>query len=301
MNNFDNYYLAVTNKITNTQFLREWTDCHAVLLQNSKDSSLRQQMDLVFNASIAAGGSARDVIPVAAAWLAVNEATHLIDQVQDNFTPFRTETENLSFALIFAAYHFLSGIQSNFASEVFQVFSQCGFRAFLGQNKGFEPTESMPLPAAIELYWNSTILKSGGLFRMFIAGSAAAVTNEQKVITALGDYGMALGTIFQILDDCRDVLDGQGNYEKSLPILLYSSAIRSETIVLPEAKSRGALLKTLDETGTLQVISNILLNWQERGLTSLNVLNPSVAVGDLKYILMDALRMNALSTDIMQV
>ena len=215
--------------------------------------------------------------------MALNHALHLLDAVEDgDFTPdgIIPSTEkalNFSTALTFAAYRFFSDLSSpGAAARVARICSECGFKASQGQHMGFEPVPPQ-LDDATRVYWESTILKSGSLFRLACAGGAAAATEDAQVIEALGDYGTSIGVILQVLDDCRDMLDTQtGKREVSLPVLLYSAAAGQQQITYPDSRS------SMQGSGVPETITGILAAWWQRALDSLKPLKMSDAADILK-------------------
>jgi len=278
----DSHAVAVRQIITSAPSLLEWPACRQLMLGSAADTP-SWILALPVVSCLAAGGSQKDGVQVAAGWLALNHALHLLDAVEDDdFIPDEIiqSTEkalNFSTALTFAAYSFFSDLSSPGATaRVARICSECGYKATQGQHMGFEPGPTR-LEDAVVAYWESTILKSGSLFRLACAGGAAAATDDLQVIEALGDYGTPIGVILQVLDDCRDMLDAQtGKREVSLPALLYSAAVGQQEIVHPESRSN------LQEAGVPESITGILATWWQRALDSLKPLKPSDATDALK-------------------
>ena len=276
---------AVRQLILSEPLLSEWDDCRRLLL-NSLDGTPPSILALPIIACLAAGGSATDGAQVAAGWLVLNHALHLLDDVEDgDFAPdgdvdTAEKLLNISTASMFIAHHFLSRLQSSEGSaSVVKVFTECGFMATQGQHMGFNSVPPQ-LDEAIHSYWQATILKSGSLFRMACAGGAAAGTDSPDLIEALGDFGTSIGVILQVLDDCRDMLDEKsGKREISLPVLLYSTALRGQEIVFPESRS------SLQGTGVPETVTATLTAWWQRAQDSLNHLEPSDAKETLNEIL----------------
>jgi hypothetical protein len=277
---------AVRHVILSSPMVLEWADCHR-LLMDSTIGTPSWILALPVISCLAVGGSSTDGVPVAACLMALNHASHLLDNVEDG--DFEPDGEvntagrqlNISTASIFLAFHFLSNLQSKErCSRVLNVFSECGFNATQGQHMSFDPRPAV-IDDAIHAYWQATILKSGSLFRMACAGGAAAGTDSPDLIDALGDYGTAIGVILQVLDDCRDMLDKKsGKYEISLPILLYSASLGGKEIIFPESR------KNLNGTGVPETITAALEAWWQRAQISLNRLEPS----DAREILLETMR-----------
>ncbi len=272
----------VRQTVASAPLLLEWADCQQILLEGMADTPA-WILALPVVSCLAVGGSQADGIQVAAGWLALNHALHLLDAVEDgDFVPDKIVDKpekalNLSTALTFVAYSFFPNLQSSEASiRVVKVCSECGYNATQGQHRGFESAPAL-LDDAINAYWETTILKSGSLFRMACAGGAAAGTQSSQLIEILADFGTSIGVILQVLDDCRDMFDVQtGRREVTLPILLYSAASGSQKIIFPDSRA------SLQETSVPGGITASLSAWWQRAHDSLDRLEPSDAIEALK-------------------
>jgi geranylgeranyl pyrophosphate synthase len=271
------YADTVRQLILSESMLSEWADCSRLLL-NSLSGTPASILALPVISCLAVGGSSENGAQVAAGWLAMNHALHLLDDVEDgDFVPDGDVDKpekllNLSTASMYIAYHFFTRLQpSERIGRVVRIFSECGFMATQGQHMGFEPLPNS-LDEAINAYWQAIILKSGSLFRMACAGGAAAGTDVPDLIEALGDYGTSTGVVLQVLDDCRDMLDEKsGKREISLPVLLYSTALGGQEIVFPDSRN------SLQETGITETITATLAAWWQRAQESLNCIESSEA------------------------
>lgn len=284
--NLEAYPQAVQSFVASDLLLQEWPDCQRVLLTLLEKES-RQNLVLPAVCTLAVGGDGRDAVPVSAAWAALNLAGHLIDAVQDDdewvLQVVKSPAEAISFfiGLLFLAFHFLDAIPNReVAGRVKALFSEVYFRASAGQYWGFTDFEKLPLDDALEKYWQATISKAGNIFRAATAGGAMVGLGSEAQITALGNYGMALGTILQVLDDCRDILDesaSKARYEVSLPLLLYyASNPQGRTQAMPT--NRKELTRRLKAAHVQDVIAEVLADWRERALSSLQALDSSEAV-----------------------
>ena len=131
----------------------------------------------------------------------------------------------------------------------------------------------------MESYWRATISKAGNIFRAATAGGATVGLGSEAQVVALGEYGLAVGTILQVLDDCRDVFDESPSkgYEVSLPLLLYYAG-NPKRRTEPMAANRKALTRRLKAARVQDMIADILGNWRERAITSLQAVDDSEAV-----------------------
>ena len=125
----------------------------------------------------------------------------------------------------------------------------------------------------LQAYWMSVIQKSGSIYYAGLAGAAAAGTDSGDLIEALGQYGIALGVIRQVIDDCRDILIDAKDTRKAntLPELLRSILSRTES---------GQQNASIPE-----VIVDIIEEWKRRALDSLEIIGPSLAKDSLVTIL----------------
>ena len=291
---FINSAYAVRDLIQSSTLLDEWPGYRQLLIEN-----IAQKPAWFFTlpviSCLAVGGAPNDVIPVVAAWVSLDHASHLLDTVGDgDFTPDEVisspgQAINYATSLIFAGFHFLSYIQApETASRVMRVFLDAGYYATFGQHLSFSNIDIMPLDDAVNLYWRIVILKSGSIFRASTAGGAAVATADEQLIDALGDFGTAIGVITQILDDCRDILDrSTGKYEVSLPVLLYSLAKGDSKIIFPKDRSKEAMIEILQDSHVAEMIAALIQEWQKNALESLKPLTNLRMVESLKSILFD--------------
>ena len=306
---FATYADAVTGFVASTPLLEEWPGCRQVLLERLS-AEPPWTLALPGISCMAAGGAPADAIPVTAAWATLHQAANILDAVQDGdditTLGLNTPTTAISFAtgLIFAAFHLLGSVQTypGAARRIAALFSETGFRSSLGQHLSLvQGYEDVPVAEALEAYWRAVISKSGSIFRAAMAGGAAAGTDSERLIAALGEFGNCLGVILQVLDDCRDVLAGSDSTdcEVSLPLLLLSMAAQdtraigqgqSVDIAKPgNSLSKETLFGVLDKAGVPDIITDVLLEWQRDALNSLAPLKHSEAVTALEGIVQHVL------------
>ena len=93
---------------------------------------------------------------------------------------------------------------------------------------------------------------------------------------------MALGVIKQVIDDCRDMITDRGGEKKNrLPTILIS-------LILDKNKQNT---EDILQVGIPDIVADILLEWQRRGLESLYFLPPSTARDELEFILENTLNL----------
>ena len=258
---------------------QRWLDEHAVDLDD-------WQIALPLISCLAAGGWLEDGMEIAAAWYSMYLASSILDHVEDGeFLPdvlvrSPAEAVNLGTGLIFLSYRCLSSIKAlGGVVRSSAIFSDQGFGAASGQQHSLAMTglkSPLPVNAALEQYWQTIILKSGSVFRAGTAGGAAAATQDEVIIEALGKYGTALGVMLQLLDDGRDLLKTSDEviqaWEISLPLLLYLLATDQENVVFPAIHTRAEWHRCLREARVFETFSDILLQWKKLAVESIQSL-----------------------------
>ena len=279
--------------ISTKRIFQDWPECQQVCLARLS-ADLPQLVALPFLSCQAVGGSEAEAIPVVAAWSMLRYAANFLDAVQDgDDLPDGVSDPGIALGyangLIFAAFDSIAEIRDrDIVQQVIALFSQTAFQASFGnhlsqQRKGTGET-------TLESYWHATILRSGSIFRAGLGGGAIAGKAQDKWITDLGDYGNALGVIRQIVDDCRDIIDGPdaSAYEVTLPLLMLALR-REESIadLVTSLYSRDVLSTAIHEANLPEMITSVLLEWHRRALKSLQILVRNEAVIALEGILTD--------------
>ena len=280
---FHEYAVLVINKLQSDELLPTFSE-YAQFLVDRVKSMPDWQIALPVIACLAAGGSVGDGIILASAWVSLNLASEILDNVEDNelmTDQFLTSPEvasNLSTGLIFSSFHTLTTIQdAGKASQIARIFSGSGFDAANGQHRDLLQAR-LPVELHLNNYWEIIILKSGSVFRAATEGGAAAAGANETIAEALGDYGTALGVILQLMDDCRDAFNHSQeaiNWEISLPLLLYLMTVGEENIIFPKVSSQAEWSDLLQKTQVIHAISALLLQWKSRALESLSPLPQS--------------------------
>ncbi len=291
---FAEYIDLAVSWVSSTKLIQEWPECRQVYLERLS-ADLPSIVALPFLSCLAVGGYTADAIPVAVAWSMLRYAADFLDAVHDRDEfPDGISDPGIAIGyangLIFAAFGSISTIRNqNIVRRVTTLFSQTAFQASLGQYLCQQQKASNDI--TLESYWHSTILKSGSIFRAGLGGGAASIGNvPDHYITALGDFGNALGVIRQIIDDCRDVLDepDASIYEVTLPLLMLALR-REESIIelMASINSREALSVAFSEANVPEMITSILLEWHRRALESLANLEHNNEIIALEGILKD--------------
>jgi geranylgeranyl pyrophosphate synthase len=273
--------LKVKAYISSAQPYLNWADCQQTLCDLlAADESWIHALPVV--ACVAVGGKADDAVPVAAAWTSLRHAANLMDDVQDGDLhryahPVRPDiATTYALALIFSAFQILNEYSPSQEKnqKIVSIFARSGLDSSRGQLSDLISKEGEAQSTdMLQAYWMSVIQKSGSIYYAGLAGAAAAGTDSDDLIEALGQYGIALGVIRQVIDDCRDILIDAKDTRKAstLPELLLSILSRTES---------GQQSASIPE-----VIGDILEEWKRRALESLEILDPSLAKDSLVTIL----------------
>jgi geranylgeranyl diphosphate synthase type I len=280
---FHEHALRVINNLQSDELSSTFSD-YIQFLNDKIQSMPDWQIALPVIACLAAGGSVNDGIVPASAWVSLNLASEILDNVEDkelttdHFLTSPEVASNFATGLILASFHALTSIKdAGKARQIVKIFSGSAFDAVYGQHRDLLQNQ-LPVELFLNNYWEIIILKSGSVFRAATQGGAAAAGGTETIEEALGDYGTALGVILQLIDDCRDAFSHSQdaiNWEISLPLLLYLMTVGEENIIFPAVSSRAGWSNLLQKTGVIQTISALLLQWESRALESLNPLPQS--------------------------
>lgn len=202
-----NWSDAVLDYIRSHPFLASWPDAEVVL--SEFDHSLHYPPTaLPVWACHIAGGDGAQAVPLAAAFTLLNLASELLDDFQDQDTTAqwthwrldRVLTSTLS--MIFLAHSCLARVEAggDQKREILDGFAQVGLLASVGQNITATDT------ASLGSYWHHVQAKSGLVFAVGAWSGTRLATAEESALQAARDFGLALGTLIQIADDCRDFL-----------------------------------------------------------------------------------------------
>ncbi len=293
------YATTIRNYLASSSCLAAWPECRQLLVDYA-DREQDQELALPILSCLAVSGHAETAIPVSAAWFALRLASHLLDDLaddKDHRLDARSSNQMLvqfSPGLIFSAFLFIEeAYEPSISQQIMHVFSEAGIKS----NYGYfdllnEDLQQLPIDQALEVYWKDTILKSGSIYRAGMACGAIAGSGSDESVKALSDYGMALGVILQILDDCRDYFsdDRQSLQEISLPVLLYSLSAGAPQktdyrLSVPKGESREQILGNLQARKVPEMVSELMDTWLVRARESLDGLEPNEAVQSLKDLL----------------
>lgn len=292
----------VISLIASAPQLQDWPACQRLLLDMlGYDDPWLHALPVL--SCQAVDGNSTDAFPVAAAWITLLHAGNLIDDVQDgdlaHLTQFGRPDTAIAIALswIFFAFRLLEdyAVSPESRNRVFEIFTRAGINSSRGQYQdlisGGDQSDRGDILAA---YWEMVINKSGSICMAGTAGGAAIGTDQIPLIESLGDFGIALGVVRQVLDDCRDLWIDTKNYQKqaTLPLILQELAAGDKSLLLSATERRAekseqpkeTVYQLLSETGIPGILADILLEWRRRALGSLQILKPSESRDALVYI-----------------
>ena len=278
------YSKLVIEILVSVPQIMEWPECRQILLDMlAIDESWMHALPVL--ACQAIGENEKESVSITAAWTILRHAANLMDDIQDGELYHYTQplepaiATTYAVAFIFIGFQILNELHLNplAVKKITSIFARSGLDSVRGQYldliaKDQEATSANPLQA----YWVAVIQKSGSIYYAGLAGAAAVGTDSDDLIKALGNFGIALGVIRQVIDDCRDIFfDTQDSRKPStLPALLQATL-----------STEGAgISERLPE-----LITDILEEWKRRALASLEILEPSRArdglVSILNYVL----------------
>ena len=235
---FDMTSQKVIAYICSVQPFANWANCRQMLLDMmAADETWMHALPVL--ACAAVGGESVDAFPVAAAWTSLRHAANLMDDVQDGDLhryahPVTSDVATTyALAFIFSAFQILNehSINPEKTRKITSIFARSGLDSSRGQLSDLTMKEDESQPEdELQAYWMTVIQKSGSIYYAGLAGAAAAGTVSHDLIEALGQYGIAVGVIRQVIDDCRDVLiDAKDSRKMStLPVLLQSMVSKKE-------------------------------------------------------------------------
>src|SRR5262249_23317115 len=146
--------------------------------------------------------------PLGAAFTLLHMASSVLDDFQDQDTEAPWASWSLdrvltsTLAMVFLSESCLGRLEANAAakSDVVDGFAQGWLLAAVGQN--------LPVIASqpVASYWRHAQAKAALGFAVAAWSGVRVVTDAKPALQAAKDYGMALGTLLQIADDCQDFL-----------------------------------------------------------------------------------------------
>ncbi len=238
-------------------------------------------------ACLAAGGAPEQAIPVTSGWLLFILAARIFDDLSDG-QQLAQEWHNADSQTTLAMALFALGAANSavtqipsgeISKEVSRTFNQA---LALAAKMQHDPTNaSCP---SVEKYLASIAAKTGLIFAAgaWSGGVVASDTPCQKTLSALYNYGLNVGIMDQIVDDCQDLTSDLAQGVWTLPVIYALAKVsgrehRNLLSTLQQAKGGDA--KAV-ETAVSHIASYDSIPWcltaaaahQQRALKSLETL-----------------------------
>ncbi len=157
------------------------------------------------------GGDVQQAIPLAAAWVLYDIASDIFDDLQDRDGKDRpwamwpmAKAMNVGLQLLGGAQQCLSQLKGDAEAqcEIVAWCAQALKQAAYDQNVVFAHHLGSH---CLETYWHQVISKSGEIFACITQSGGRLYTSDRELLDALYTYGLSVGIMIQLVDDCRDV------------------------------------------------------------------------------------------------
>jgi geranylgeranyl pyrophosphate synthase len=203
---------AVCNYIKQLWFRQQICSAHTQVMHSALCLALskqtRQSPFLLLPALCcqAAGGDLDGTIGVAAAWVLLYTAAHILDDIEDGeIVQDASLKVNAATSLIFTAFNALIGLQTSGVAErvlcdVVEDFASTALRACSGQHADLTTATS-----SLEQCWKIGEAKSGDCFALACRAGAKLANARDEVVTCYSQFGYHLGMVIQIRDDLQDM------------------------------------------------------------------------------------------------
>jgi geranylgeranyl pyrophosphate synthase len=264
-----------------------WQEANDMILHYGRNRrhSARSYVDtLPILACLSAGGNFEEAKPVAAAWILFVLAGRIFDDVVDGY-----EENNFLFAqgaptAVSSALYALSG--ANIAlghiadhrrqKEISHAFNNVLALAAQAQ------TASQPVKeSSLENYFAMIAGKTGMAFAVGAwAGGRMATGGSSEKLQALHQYGLHIGMMDQIVDDCEDLAADLRQGTKTLPLLYaLQEASEGQRIFLRSFTKHGpitdenrieATIDLIEEIGGIRWSLSMAALYQQKAIAALS-------------------------------
>ena len=195
----------------------------------------------------AAGGDEQLADPIGAAWLLFYAAAHLMDSLEDQDEPDPWWSElgagsaiNAATGLYFSACLALQALSSqSLESQTVRDVTMQVIQPFMAMCSGQHQDLLHPAPT-LDQYWRIAAAKSGAFFGMACRAGGRLATSQPEIIEGLGQFGLHLGLLLQILDDLQDFKELSESHRLANPRSLSRSlpAVYMREVGSPQARER---------------------------------------------------------------
>lgn len=234
-------------------------------------------------------GDSQAIIPVASAWVLYLMATRLFDDIQDGqIAPMwqsvkDTDAMHMGLFALGAAQSALSFQHGNSAMlrEVNGILGRTCAMASKAQW-----VERIPKPPTLDDYFKTIAAKTGLIVASgaWLGGRVGCPDPAPALLNALYQYGLNMGMMAQILDDCHDLKNGDLlDRIYTLPVIyglsqqddIRQSHLRCLLQAEPQTvETIAEIVKLLDEMGAIGWSLVIAKSYQQRALDALDSIHP---------------------------
>lgn len=238
---------------------------------------------------VAVGGDWRAALPLTAAWILYDLASDIFDDLQDQDKPeapwlhWRSDHAMLvGLGALFAAARCQAALDldGQACREIQEAIAEAGLLAAQGQAVATAATE----PTA---YFRRIVANTGMVFAAIAWSGARIHSNKPRELEALHRYGLALGVMLQLRDDCIDLTSGDDVNDfvrgiRTLPLLYAlnleerSNHPRLNTLFAEgdgwNADSRQDVLQALNEVGAWSFMQAMMRAYQQKAIQALTPL-----------------------------
>lgn len=225
-----------------------------------------------------AGGTVEQALPLSAFWWLNLFAARLLDDLQDgDITQSwekQTPAQRLSAAIygLGAAQYALSFLDADAKchQSLYDAFGRTLALAAVGQ---YQPSPRL-VELSIASYFETIILKSANLFAAICWAGARLVTVDETVLAACSNFGLAVGIMKQLQDDCTDFNDSEssdlarGSYTLPVIYALSQTNATEEAIALWDSQ---AILQLVARTEGIQWCQQMARIYRQQALDALSI------------------------------
>lgn len=238
------------------------------------------------------GGDLEDALPATAAWILSDLSSDVFDDLQDQDGKNRVWNQwqphtaiSVGLALLFAAQRCLIQLKLpvNSMKQIISRWAETGILAAKAQ--ATSPSDAQ----TVEGYFEQIIAKSGTIYSTvaWIGGHIGQGTEAQ--LNAIEEFGLALGILIQLRDDCRDLNPQQilGDLRRgvmTLPVLhglqqkRHPRHSRLESLCCADRqlseKMAGEIIEILDEMQVLSFVLNVARVYKSKAIAALSGFKP---------------------------
>jgi geranylgeranyl diphosphate synthase type I len=192
----------------------------------------------------AAGGDPDRTIGVAAAWVLLYTAAHILDDLEDGETTCGASSAiNVATGLIFTAIQSLAHSSHSDVTDQVLVGMTQDFACTILRMCGGQHADLVETPGSLENCWKIAEAKSGACFALACRAGARLAGAQDEVVEHYSQFGHHLGMMLQVCDDLEGIWSPAGGRsdlmagKRTLPVV-YALSVAPPTL-------QGQLLQCL--------------------------------------------------------